>query len=240
MVKVRASRWLGRAVAAVLSCGTVANAGLITVFFDAASQNGGANGNFGFSYIPTESLGQPAPLVLTAGSLTDTTLPFHFDPFAPTTAATIFLNAFGGGVQNALGFGSELISGLVGGGVIEQLVLTFDDPATTAGLLLTLTDYKTGGPPAQRDIPAFFVHLAGGTVLTFDKSFISEPGGNTGILDLSTLLAPDALVQQIVVRETKNHFALNSMTFTPIPAPGSVALLALAGLLAGRRRRRLA
>ncbi|MCH8151556.1 MAG: hypothetical protein IH830_04180 [Planctomycetes bacterium] len=238
---MKVSRWLGMAVAAVLSCGTVANAGLITVFLDAASQNGGTSGNFGFSYIPADSLGQPAPLVLTAGSLTDTTVPFHFDPFAPTTPATIFLNGFGGGVQDQLGFGSELISGLLGGSVIEQLVLTFDDPATTTGLVLTLGDYRAlSGPPSQRDIPAIFVHLVGGTVLTFDQTSISEPAANTGILDLSTLLAPGALVEQIVVRETKNHFALNSISFTPIPAPGSVALLALAGLLPCQRRRRLA
>ncbi len=239
MVKVRASRWLGTAVAAVLSCGTVANAGLVTVFFDAGSQNGGTNGNFGFSYIPTDSLGQLAPLVLTAGSLTDTTDPFHFDPFAPTSPGTIFLNGFGGGVQDQLGFGSDLISGLLGGGVIEQLVLTFDQPATPTGLVLTLTDYKSGGPPSLRDIPAIFVHLVGGAVNTYDLNNISEPGGNIGILDLSTLLIVTDQVEKIVVRETKSHFALNSISFTPIPAPGSVALLALAGLLTFRRRRRL-
>ncbi len=239
MVKVRASRWLGTAVAAVLSCGTVANAGLVTVFFDAASQNGGANGNFGFSYIPTDSLGQLAPLVLTAGSLTDTTLANHSNPLATTTAATIFANGFGGGVQDQFGFGSELISGLVNT-LIEQLVLTFDQPAASVGLVLTLTDYRTGGPVNARDIPYIFVKLVGvATPLTFDKTDISQQGGDIGILNLSALLGATDQVEKIVVRNTQNHFALNSISFTPIPAPGSVALLALAGLLTFRRRRRL-
>lgn len=233
-MKVRASSWLGTAVAAVLSCGTVANAGFITVFFDAASQNGGVNGNMGFSYIPLDTLGQFAPLVLTAGSLTDTTDPF--DPFAPITPGTIFFNGFGAGVQDELGFGTELISGMLGGGVVEQLVITFANPATPTGLVLTLTDYSTAG--AFRDDPAIIVYLTDGTVFELDDGDIDEVGGNTGILDFSTVLNPDQLVQQIVVRETENHFALHSISFTPIPAPGTLVLLAMAGVMLGRSRRR--
>ena len=239
MVKVRASRWLGTAVAAVLSCGTVANASLITVVFDAASQNGGVSANMGFSYIPTDILSQPAPLMLTAGSLIDTTLANHSNPLALTTAVTIYTKGTGGGVQYAAApFGSELISGLVNT-VIEQLVLTFDQPARSAGLVLTLKEYRaSSGNPGQRDIPYIFVHLVGGAVNTYDLTHIVESDGQTGILDLSTLLGATDQVEKIVVRNTQNHFALNSMSFAAIPAPGSVALLALAGLLAARRRRR--
>ncbi len=237
MVKVRASRWLGTAMAAVLSCGTVANASLITVIFDAAYQNGGVSANMGFSYIPTDILSLPAPLVLTAGSLTDTTLANSSNPLALTTAVTIYTKGTGAGVQDAIGSGSELVSGLVNT-VIEQLVLTFDQPARSAGLVLTLKEYRAlSGAPSLRDIPYIFVHLVGGAVNTYNLTHITESVGQTGTLDLGTLLLTTDQVEKIVVRNTKNHFALNSMTFEAIPAPGSVVLLALAGLLAGRGRR---
>ena len=94
-------RFFFTSVGAVLICTGAANAGLFFVDFTSAGQ--GTSGNVGLSYRPVDVNGDFAPLLVTARAAIDDSLPF--DPFAPGSLGTVFIDTRGAGVQDEFGGG---------------------------------------------------------------------------------------------------------------------------------------
>ena len=205
----------------------------VTVYFDSSHQGG--SGNQGQAFRPIDDLGFRSITVTARTSIA----PFDpFDPFAPGTAGTIYVGSNGGGVKDIGGLGSSQISG-INEDSIEELIVSFDRPVSTESLSVTISKYKPGSGFGSNDDPLVFVFLTSGEVLMFDETNgIVDESGDMGTLDLATLLAPDAIVKSIRVRELRRHIALDSITFVAVPTPGCLALLAAAGLIAPHRRRR--
>ncbi len=233
----RFSRYRSVVVVLALTAVGSARAGtLTTVYFDGAHQGG--NGNYGELFTPSDDAGLLAWLTVTARTAIAPLDPF--DLYATGLPGTVYLGGSGGGVQDQAGLGSTQVSGLAED-AIEELILTFDVPVPVDSLQLTLKQYKPGNGLDSYDDTLVFVLLTDGNVLTFSElNGIVEGTGQTGTLDLASLLDPLATVQSIVVREIRRHVALDSLTFVNVPAPGSIVLLGLAGFLSSRTRRRAA
>lgn len=199
---------------AVLVCAGVANAGLIFVDFTSESQ--GVKGNVGFEYRPVTVNGLSAGLVLTSRSLIDKSLPF--DPSAPGPVGTVYIDNEGTGVQNEFAGGSKEISG-TGPNGDEELILTFDNAVPRDNLVLGLTKYDPGNGFLDNDDPVIFVFFTDGSHVTFDETHIeTDRGGMTGTLFLNELLPEDAIVAQIIVRETNKHTLIGSLQYVKVAA----------------------
>lgn len=208
-------RFFWASVGAGLVCASVANACLIVVDFTSAGQ--GASDNVGFEYQPVDVNGNLVALLLTARSSIDTSFPF--DPFAPGSLGTIFVDNMGTGVQNESGGGSKEISGSGPNGD-EELILIFDIAVPRDYLALGLKKYDPGNGLGDKDDPAIFVFLTDGTYATFDETHIETDGdGMTGTLFLNKLLPEDAMVAQIIVRETNKHMLVGSLQFVTTTCP---------------------
>ncbi len=218
------------------AAGSVHAGSATTVYFGSGHQGNGS-GNYGYFLRPFDDTGSSASLMMTARtSLT----PFDkFNPFASGLGGTLYLSSSGAGVQDDQAGGSTAISGLNNDG-IEEIKLTFDSAVRTDSLYLSIASYNPGDGHDDRDDPMVFVFLAGGDVVSFDEfNGIVFDGNSNGMLDLGSLLDPEVLVEGIAVRETRSHIRLESLRFmATVPAPGSLALLGLAGVLGARRRRK--
>ncbi len=231
----RISRFTAIAVSTVLcAAGSVLAGSPTTIYFDSSNQ-GGSN-NHGPFFNPMNDAGLMSSITVTARTSILAVDPF--DAFAPGISGSIAISGDGGGVQEMDGNGSDQISGQ-NEDAIEELIITFDQAVSTTALYLTISNYNPGSGFGSGDDPLVFVFLRDGTVVSFDEtSGIIDESGSLGTVDLGALLDPGAQVESIRVREMRKHITLDSLTFMEVPAPGSLALLATAGVLTRRRRRR--
>lgn len=120
----------------------------------------------------------------------------------------------------------------------ESLVFTFDTPQLYSDISIEfcgITDddviYTSvafgGGTQTFANIEGFLVPGSSVGLYTFDYSSLTPGGG-------------ELMVSSFAVRSTEGHFAIGSISTTPVPEPATLAMLAmgLGGLAAAQRTRR--
>ena len=202
-----------------------------------AHEKTGRQADFGSWLNPVNDFGGLTTLTVTART---SITPFDlFNPYAEGVGGTVHLSDYGAGVQDSAGNGSTRISGQTQD-AIEEIILTFERPVSTAGLFLQIKSYKPGSGYDDKDDPVIFALLDDGSVMMFDEFFgIEYQGSNRGTVDFEALLDPSTRVASIVIRETRSRIGLETLQYMDIvPTPGTMALLGIAGFMwMGRRRR---
>ncbi|MHC5002570.1 MAG: hypothetical protein ACYTJ0_05550 [Planctomycetota bacterium] len=219
-----------------------ATAGTVTVLLDASHQG---EGNKGSLYRPLTDTGALAEFVLTATSSLDELAPYS--AAALGTAGTVYIDKEGAGVQNDELGGSKGISG-GGGDQEEQLIVSFDAPASADALKIGLVGFKPDKGLGDGDDTLLFIELVGGAApIMIDESkymnAFTWTGSEEGYVDFGLLgLGSDALVSSLMVREVRGHVEVNLVQYSmgeviPLPAPLGLGLAGLAIVGVARRRR---
>lgn len=233
-------------LAVVALVGSVASADIQTTFLDAEHQG---EGNKGASFRPVDINGDDAFFLMTAGADLDQDRPY--DPNPTGLVGTTYIDDDGAGVQGPDGSGSKGISGKGGLGN-EELIFTFDSAITAHSISIQLVDIEFGDADEteDKDDPVLFLSTAGsGTWDIFIDEFEirdafsdtadGDDDDETGIVTFSLLssLGADLKIDAFKIRETNDHMFVNQI-MNQVPAPASLALLGLGGLLATRGRER--
>ncbi|GJM18210.1 MAG: hypothetical protein DHS20C14_04230 [Phycisphaeraceae bacterium] len=154
--------------------------------------------------------------------------------------ATLFYNDFPawGSANNALTFGSAFITGdNLSLGAISTVTMDLDQNADSASLEMA---YFENGP--WGGIVYHLDALLGGSVVASDSFSISDLGGRDNIA-LATLSVGGAEFDSLQLYATFGadysgpRIIMDNLTINSVPAPASAVVLALGGLVAGRRRR---
>ena len=135
----------------------------------------------------------------------------------------------------------------------EEILVEFNPASSTPGMLgdsmtVTLSKFKSG------NLLELTINLQGGAVLHFaslgtSSGAFTSLGSDVQRLAFSSLagLSSSAIVSSFAIRaieDNASHPSVNAeglllqgISGTLVPAPGAIALLGLAGIVAGRRRR---
>ena len=124
------------------------------------------------------------------------------------------------------------------GGTIAQVLAAVLEANTTYTLQVDL------GNRPETPFPGYLVQLiAGGTLLAEDTATLEPPGQGftTSLVTYAALPDNPMIGQSLEIRLVSLGLQVNfddvKLIRTPIPTPGALALLAVAGLVCGRRRR---